>query len=482
MAAIRSVSGGWPGAGAAVPAPRSLQPAALPRAPAGPRAVPARGGTTSAPAAAPRLWMAVHLPQAEGLEELQRLALCAQRYTPQVSLELPDAVLLEVQGSLQLFAGVAGMRRALGAECRRLKLQPVLTFAPTPLAALALARAGEPRAVLDAAQLIGQLAPLPLTTLRWPAAVLERLGRAGVRTIGAALRLPRGGFARRFGTAQLASLDALAGRTPDLRAAFKAPERFRRRCELSCELESRTAIMAALAPLCAALGKFLTARQSGIMQLECRLRHRHVAPTRCALQLAAPTADGAHLAELLAERLATLSLPEPVRACELRSGRLLAYAAERRSLWQPGERGGGAGSEAPGLIERLCARLGPEAVHGLALLPAHRPECAWAVTGPPPVRASRRATPGRGNAAAAAVPRPLWLLPVPQRLSTRHGLPLHRGALRLMTDPERIESGWWDGRNVARDYYVAVDGHGVRLWVFRERAAPHDWFLHGVFG
>jgi protein ImuB len=466
---------------AMTPAPRGLQPAAPPRAQPAPRAVRDLSAPAGAPATA-RLWMAVHLLQAAGLEELQRLALCAQRYTPQVSLELPDTVLLEVQGSLHLFAGVAGMRRALGAECRRLKLQPVVTFAPTPLAALALARAGAPRAILDGAQLVGQLAPLPLTTLRWPAAVLERLGRAGVRTIGAALRLPRGGLARRFGAAQLASLDALTGRTPDLRAAFKAPERFRHRCELGCELTSRTAIAAALAPLCAALGRFLTARQSGIMQLECRLMHRHVAPTRCVLQLAAPTADGAHLAELLAERLGTLSLPEPVRGCELRSGRLLSYAPERRSLWQPGEQGGGAGSETPGLIERLRARLGPEAVHGLALLPAHRPECAWAATGPPAARANRRATSERNAAAAAAAPRPLWLLPEPQRLSMRDGLPLHRGALRLVTHPERIESGWWDGRDVARDYYLAVDGHGVRLWVFRERKAPHNWYLHGVFG
>jgi protein ImuB len=49
-------------------------------------------------------------------------------------------------------------------------------------------------------------------------------------------------------------------------------------------------------------------------------------------------------------------------------------------------------------------------------------------------------------------------------------------------DPERIETGWWDGGNIERDYYVAVDIHGVRLWVFREREAPHRWFLQGVFG
>ena len=64
----------------------------------------------------------------------------------------------------------------------------------------------------------------------------------------------------------------------------------------------------------------------------------------------------------------------------------------------------------------------------------------------------------------------------------RDGLPRRRGPLHLMSEPERIETGWWDGDEIARDYYTAVDIHGVHLWVFRERAAPHDWFLHGVFG
>ena len=110
---------------------------------------------------------------------LQRLARRALHYTPRVSLEPPDGLLLEVQGSLHLFAGVAGLRRALTEECRHLGVAFVLAFAPTPLAALALARAGRPHAVLDAAQLVGQLAALPLTTLRWPEEVLGRLGRAG---------------------------------------------------------------------------------------------------------------------------------------------------------------------------------------------------------------------------------------------------------------------------------------------------------------
>ena len=52
----------------------------------------------------------------------------------------------------------------------------------------------------------------------------------------------------------------------------------------------------------------------------------------------------------------------------------------------------------------------------------------------------------------------------------------------MLGEAERIETGWWDGGEIARDYYIAVDARGARLWVFREREAPHRWFLHGVFG
>ena len=54
--------------------------------------------------------------------------------------------------------------------------------------------------------------------------------------------------------------------------------------------------------------------------------------------------------------------------------------------------------------------------------------------------------------------------------------------MSLVSGPERIESGWWDGEDVQRDYFVAEDRSGLRLWVFRERAGERRWFLHGIFG
>jgi protein ImuB len=76
----------------------------------------------------------------------------------------------------------------------------------------------------------------------------------------------------------------------------------------------------------------------------------------------------------------------------------------------------------------------------------------------------------------------MWLLAAPELLSERNGSPWRYGPLRLLDEPERIETGWWDGGDVARDYYTATDIHGVRLWVFRELYAPGRWFLQGIFG
>jgi protein ImuB len=428
------------------------------------------------------LWAGLHLSGFDSVSGLEQLAMRAQRFTPRVSLVPPDGLLLELAGSLHLFGGLAGLRRALTDECQPLQVRPVLAFAPTPLAALTAARAGQPLMILDPAQLTGQLAPLPLSALRWPEETRARLARAGVRTIGAVLRLPRAGFARRFGVAQLALLDALTGRTRDVRADFHAPLRFRRRRELDCELSDHGRLLAALAPLFDALGTFLIAHQRGVVELECRFVHRNALPTHCVLSLAAPCANGQQLAALFGERLNSLPLPEPVRALELWAEELLPQRSPCRALWQPGERGGEAREESEGLIDRLCARLGPEAVRGLAQRPEHRPENAWVATRPPAATQHRVSADRAADEVNETPARPLWLLPAPQLLAARNGLPHRHGPLRLLSEPERIETGWWDGGEIARDYYTALDRHGVRLWVFREREPPHAWFLHGVFG
>jgi protein ImuB len=408
---------------------------------------------------------------------LERLATRAHRFTPRVSLVPPDGLVLEVKGSLQLFGGAEALLQAIEVDCYEAGVKPLLALAPSPLAALAGARAGKPLLITQPVNLVGQVSALPLRTLRWPEEVLDRLKQIGVSNIGEALRLPRAGFARRFGKAQLAELDRLTGRDADLRRQFRVRERFRRKHELLHELEHHEAILNTLAPVLEELGAFLKARQCGITRLDCLLKHRHAPATRCVLRLAAPAANAKHFAKLLGEKLATLSLPEPVRACELRSGDLVSRAPAAEGLWQPGEHGGTVSTAASELIEHLRARLGNEAVYGLRVLESHRPETAWCAEDLlSPAKATSREVPW------AAHRRPIWLLEKPEALEEQGGLPLRHRPLQLIEGPERIETGWWNGGDIARDYYVALDTRGVRLWVFRERTSPHRWFLQGVFG
>jgi protein ImuB len=417
---------------------------------------------------------------ARELQLMQRLAGLAAVFTPQVSIEAPDGLLLEIKSSITLFGGLRALCRQLRDACRadpvlaQIHAEPRFTLAPTALAALVAARAGARCFITDANVLPARLKPLPLTTLRWPAEQNARLTAMGVRTLGELMRLPRAGFAKRFGVTLLADLDRLLGRRADPRRRLVPRERYRGRRDFDHEITDHERILQALSPLLDELEQFLRERQRGITALLCRFHHYRAEPTRCVLRLAAPEANAGRLLALLRERLATVVLPEPVRRCDLRSGALMENILASKPLWSPGERGHAPAGEMPALIEHLRARLGTAAVYGLARVSEHRPENAWRVAEP--------ALDAAAAPALAAPRRPLWLLHAPQQLEARRGRPWRHAALELLAGPERIESGWWDGADIQRDYYIASDAGGARLWIYRECTRQKRWFLHGLFG
>lgn len=407
---------------------------------------------------------------------LEAVSACAGDYTPRVSLEPPDGVLLEVRGSLRLFGGARRLAASLRTRLTAAGLVPRIALAPTPLAALWSARAGEEVALRHLDGLASRLAPLPLACTRWSDGALETLATMGVRTLGDCLRLPRDGFARRSGSAMLRDLDRATGRAPDPRASRVRRERYAARRDLEPEVEGLDRLGRVVEPLLEGLERFLGVRGRAIEAIELRLQHRDAPETRLVLRYAAPVAQAARMAGPLRERLARLELPAPVRRVWLRSGPTLAAAPATGDLFA---RRDGAGTRVPELVERLRARLGDAAVHGLGVVAEHRPEAAWIRTDVVVPRVS----PMPPSAVADAPPaeRPLWLLTEPVPLPGDEW-PRHQGPLEIESGPERIESGWWDGRDVRRDYYVARSRSGVRLWVYREHRGERRWFMHGVFG
>lgn len=424
-----------------------------------------RGGAPGVAGPARELWLAVQLPSiAAG--RLESLARQAVRFTPRVSLEPPAALLAEIRGSLRLFGGAAALQQRVLAGLRAAGQAARVAIAPTPRAALWLARAGLDHIVLHGDLLPGLAAQLPLSCLDWPAETVATLRRFGVRDVAGLVRLPREGLARRLGPDRLRELDEGFGRCPQPRRQYTAPERFTAECDLPVPAVTAGVLAPGVARLLAQLEAFLRVRASGLDGLRLDLLHRGLPATRIRLGLGRPSGNTQYLGELLHERLVREALPAPVTALRLRSGVPLPLQWRSAGLF---DRGHSADPEAAArLLERLRARLGQAAVFAVYPVPDHRPERAWRVAEPD------AEIPPAGGWSAAQSPRPLWMLAAPQRLA--------QPDFRLVAGPERIESGWWDGHDARRDYYVALAPDGTRLWVFRERPPGQGWFLHGVFG
>ena len=422
-------------------------------------------------ALAPSLVVRERDPEAEA-RALEAVAVGVLASTPMVSLEPTSAVLAEIGGSLALFGGIDPLRSRLDAVPRVRGHVPRIGIAPAPLAALALARMRRDEPIRTLATLAAALDDIPLAALGLPARARDTLAAAGVRTIGAAAKLPRAGLARRFGAETVVLLDRVLGRVPDPRLPWTPPPVFEARIELPAPAHDVQALGFALQRLLREMAEWLAARGLGVQRFEARLVHErwqrerlHRRATTLALALATPSRSFPHLATIVRERLARVDLPAQVEGSELATLSTAPLAGRPLGLL-PGD---DADTPEVPLVDRLRARLGDDAVLRLGAIADHRPERAQA----------ERASAGDA-AATAGAPRPLWLLDTPQPLADA----LMRAPWALHDGPERIESGWWDGGDVRRDYHVAQTPDGARAWIFRDHRRgtdDGDWWLHGWF-
>jgi len=374
-----------------------------------------------------------------------------------VSLQPPAGLLLEIGSCLSLHHGLDNLLGLVRGGLREMGYVATHACATTPHGAWLLALAGTGAILREPAQLEPALAALPVGLLAQPPGTLESLEMVGAHTLGDCLRLPRAGLARRFGQKLLDELDRALGRLPEARAFFVAPPSFERRLELPAPVHEAEALLFAARRLLPELEGYLGLRQAGVQELELVCRHEDAADTMVKIGFVQPARAAGRMLLLLRETLAKTALPAPVHTIVLAARHILPLAESSADLFEDGAKSGDGNL----LLERLRVRLGNEAVFGIAPTADHRPERAW-----------RHCQAGDGAPPPDTLQRPLWLLVKP--------LPCRDGRIVLKGGPERIESGWWDGMDVVRDYYVAQDGKGSRLWVYCDRVSG-EWFVHGLF-
>jgi len=426
----------------------------------------------------------IELVEQSRLAEQQTLEAVAgwlEQFSSCVSMAGPDVLVLEIAGSLRLFGGLRALRRQIAAGLEAQGFTAGLAITPTPLSATWLARHGRRACIREAANLLPALRRLPLGCLDWPQATTSALRGMGIQTVGDCFRLPREGFARRFGSRRLMELDQAIGRLPDPRTAWRAPERFSADYEMTEEQADRELLLAICANLLDEQERFLLARQQGTQRVLLWFFHLRAEATLLEVGGAETARSAAHWLDLVRMRFERLVLPEPVIAVRLESGEGRELKSRSASLAFGRKPARALDYSMQQLAERLAARIGNEYIHGLGSVAEHRPQYAWRAEN---VLAGQR--PAAGGGKVVPVRRPLWMLPEPEPLTVREGYPWHEGRLCLLSGPERLETGWWDADGISRDYYEAYNPRGRRLWVFRVRQRQHadagHWYLHGYFG
>jgi len=388
-----------------------------------------------------------HAPPDAAGEALAAIAAWLGQFTPKVTLEPPHGLAAEIQGSLRLYGGIGRLKARLRAGLAELGFEASVAFAATARAALWRAAGGG-----------GPLEELPVEVTGLEPDKLQLLRGLGIRSVGELVRLPRDGLTLRFGQALAAELDRALGKIPEPRRFFVPPARFDARLELPAPVTHAEGVLFAARRLLVQLEGFLAARHAGVRGFTLTLLHDRAQPTPVAVQLAAPARAAAHFLALARERVERVTLHAPVEAIRLEAGDLEPLPGASAALFRDAR---AAGEDWTRLVERLAARLGGGAVHGLAVHSEHRPELAWRWTDPGAKAPAPLEPPG---------PRPLWLLETPRRLG--------EGEFALLAGPERIESGWWDGNEARRDYYIARSGDGSLAWIYR---TVDGWYQHGIF-
>jgi len=404
-------------------------------------------------------WLALHFSPLLKDECLQRLAAWCYQYSSQVCISPQhNGLLLEVAASRSLFGSAETLAERIRTELGELGYHPAPGIAPTPEAAHLAARHGlHIRHTRDIRNSIG---PLEVDSLALPAAQIQALQKTGLRTIAEVLRLPRKALARRLGPAVSDYLDRLLGHRPDPCKTFRPADSFSAGIDIP-ETAHTQGLVFPLKRLVQELCGVLRARDRGIQVLEIQLQLANDEGTESiSLTLQQATRSESHLMMLIRERLERLQLPCPVRHIHMGSANFLPCVVVQKDLLADVHTSSADADKL--VIERLQARLGADAIKGLNCHQDHRPEHSWSLRelDEPVVYAERPR-------------RPLWLLPEPKRCRIDQ--------YRILAGPERIESGWWDGNDCRRDYFVVRDSDGSTLWAFQEHKPHPGWYLHGLF-
>lgn len=416
---------------------------------------------------------------------LNVLGLWCIRYTPIVSVQPPDGLILDISGCAHLWGGERRYLKDIVSRLRSRGFHVRMAIAGTIGAAWAVARFGRESPIVHRAGEADALKALPSAALRLEPEVTAKLHKLGLRTIGTFMDMPQSVLRRRFGEDLPRRLRQALGHEEEPIVPLRPIPPYVERLPCLEPICTAAGVEIAIQRLLESLCKRLAGEGKGLRAASL-LGHRIDGKVvQVSITTSRATANMPHLIKLFGLKIPQIEPALGIELFVLEASSVEDADPVQEALWSSTT--ALEDRALPELIDRLKSRAGIRAIYRYLPDEHHWPERSFreasSIVELPPIGwISDR-------------PRPTRLLPKPESIEVTAPIPdyppmlfRYRGTahpIKRADGPERIEREWWMDSGEHRDYYCVEDDQGRRYWLFRAGHYgddnPRQWFLHGFF-
>lgn len=426
------------------------------------------------------------LDDIKGLPEklLKRLGEWCIRFSPVVSIDPPDGLLLDVTGCSHLWGGDEAYVSDITCKLNKRGYDVRVAMADTPGVAWGIARFGKEPLVIEPGNSVHALLPLPPEALRIDEENIARLHKLGLHQIRQFINMPRSSLRRRFGINLIAQLDKALGNELELLEPVQPIEPYQERLPCLEPILTAQGIEIALIQLLEALCLRLRKEQKGLRKAIFKGYRVDGKTEMVEVGTNRPSHHVQHLFKLFDLKLSSIEPALGIELFVIEASKVEDHQPLQEKMWQGS--GGLEDIRLSELIDRVATRTGPNAINRYIPAEHHWPERS--------VKSSNSLQERPTTSWSTDKPRPIQLLSVPERIEVSAPIPdyppmlfRYRGRIHKIVKadgPERIEREWWLEQGKHRDYYSVEDEDGNRYWIFRlghYDEKGYGWFLHGYF-
>lgn len=414
---------------------------------------------------------------------LSALAEWCIRFTPGVSVDLPDSLILDASGCTHLWGGETEYASDIQKRFKEFGYTTRIAIADTIACGWAISHFGSDQSIINPDGQAKAIEHLPPAALRLEPKTSEKLAKLGLKTIGSFMRMPRAALRRRFGKHVLQRLDQALGAEMELVDPIEPVTPYQDRLPSLEPIRTAVGIEIALKELLVNLCARLNRESMGLRKCELRCYRIDGNIQKIEIGTSKPSRNEAHLFKLFEIRINEIEPDLGIELFVLHASIVEELLATQDALWAASAADESMLAE---LVDRLEGKAGESTMQRFLPAEHYWPEHAF--------RKTSSLTEKPTTSWRTDLPRPLHILPKPEKIEVMVRMPdyppllfIYKGERHKVTKadgPERIEQEWWTQTGEYRDYYCVEDEQGHRYWLFRlgdYMNADVKWFLHGFF-